>query len=134
MMNFQELKDFIRNRMLMQHIYQPVMIKTLLESGNRDSIREIAHSFLQLDESQIDYYKIITRQMPGRVLKSHNIVSEANNEYQLNISNITESERCELITICEQKIKDYIQRNGGERQIWVHRMKSSTYVPRNDTF
>jgi ATP adenylyltransferase len=68
-MNFEEMKQFITERMLMQHVYQPVMIKTLIESGNKASVREIARSFLQLDESQIDYYKVITNQMPGRVLK-----------------------------------------------------------------
>jgi ATP adenylyltransferase len=72
-MNFDELKQFITQKMQMQHIYQPVMIKTLLESGNKASVREISRSFLQLDESQIDYYKVITNQMPGRVLKDTEI-------------------------------------------------------------
>ena len=45
-MDFDELKDFIENKMIMQHIYQPVMLKTLLKSGNRASIRKIAKSFL----------------------------------------------------------------------------------------
>jgi len=52
-MNFGELKEFISNKMLMQHVYQPVIIKTLLQSDNKASVREIAQSFLQLDESQI---------------------------------------------------------------------------------
>jgi hypothetical protein len=43
------------------------MIKALLESENKASVREIALRILHLDESQIDYYKIITNQMPGRV-------------------------------------------------------------------
>jgi hypothetical protein len=51
--NLRELKEFISNKMLMQHVYQPVMIKTLLQSDNKASVREIAQSFLQLDESQI---------------------------------------------------------------------------------
>ena len=112
--------------MHMQHIYQPVMIKTLLESNDKASLRKIAQSFLQLDESQIDYYKIITRQMPGRVLKKHNIVSELNNEYSLNVSNITDSERQELISMCKQKIEEYSRAIGGERKLWTHRMKSQT--------
>ena len=128
-MEFQEIKDFIQNRMHMQHIYQPVMIKTLLESNDKASVRKIAQSFLQSDESQIDYYKIIVKQMPGRVLKKHNIVLERNNEYYLNISNITDSERSELISICEQKIKRYIETRGGQRKIWTYRMKSPSYVP-----
>lgn len=37
---FQELKEFITTKMIMQHVYQPVMIKTLLESGNKASVGE----------------------------------------------------------------------------------------------
>jgi ATP adenylyltransferase len=128
-MEFEELKDFVKNRMHMEHIYQPAMIKTLLESNNKASTRKIAQSFLQLDESQIDYYKTVTREMPGRVLKKHKIVLEANNEYNLNISDITDSQRFELTSLCEQKINEYIQKRGGERKIWTHRMKASAYIP-----
>lgn len=77
-MDFQDLKNSIQDRMHIEHVYQPVMIETLLESKNKVSIRKIAQAFLQLDESQIDYYKIVTRQMPRRVLKKHNIVSDIN--------------------------------------------------------
>jgi hypothetical protein len=41
-MNFNDLKNFIGNEMpkLMQHIYQPVMIKTQLESSNKAGLAE----------------------------------------------------------------------------------------------
>jgi ATP adenylyltransferase len=62
-MDFVELKNFIDNRMLMQHIYQPVMLKILLESdNNKASVRKIAHVFLQKDESQLQYYYYDARQ------------------------------------------------------------------------
>jgi hypothetical protein len=83
----------------MQHIYQPVMIKTLLESNNKASKRKIDPSFLQLDESQIDYYKIITSQMPGRVLKKHNIVSELNLNIKLNRVGLA---------VCEPKLTQFV--------------------------
>jgi hypothetical protein len=110
------------------------MIKTLLESNNKASTRKIAQSFLQLDESQIDYYKTVTRQMPGRVLKKHNIVSEENNEYTLNISEITDSQRSELISLCEQKINEYTQKRGGERKILDPPNESFCLCSRNNTF
>ena len=128
-MDFDELKDFIENKMIMQHIYQPVMLKTLLKSGNRASIRKIAKSFLELDESQIDYYKVITKQKPGKVLKKHNIVSEISGEYILNVPGLTEDQRNKLILLCEQKISKYIKTKGGDRKLWLYRMKSSAYVP-----
>jgi hypothetical protein len=66
-------KDFIRKRMRMSHIYQPVMIKELLTSGGKSSIRNIAAAFLARDASQLEYYEQITKDMPGKVLAKHGI-------------------------------------------------------------
>lgn len=52
-MTYDELLAFIRTRMRMSHIYQPVMLLTLLKNDGRSSIREIAKSILARDESQI---------------------------------------------------------------------------------
>ena len=68
------MTQFIRNEMRMAHIYQPVMIKTLLEHGGVASTRQIAAAFLAHDESQLEYYDAITRRMPGRVLANRGIV------------------------------------------------------------
>ena len=114
--------------MVMQHIYQPVMIKKI-ESNNKASIREIAKSFLELDESQIEYYKEIVQQMPGKVLKKHNIVSQTSGHYSVNVSELSDSKKSELISLCNTKINDYIKARGGERQIWLHRMRSNRDVP-----
>jgi hypothetical protein len=51
--------------MRMSHIYQPLMLKLLLEQGGRASTRDIAAAFLSYDESQLDYYETITNRMPG---------------------------------------------------------------------
>jgi hypothetical protein len=59
----------------------------------------------------------VTQQMPRRVLKKHNIVLEENNDYSLKISEITISQRAELISLCEQKISEYTQKSGVERKI-----------------
>ncbi len=67
-MDFKQLKDFIEKKMRMQHIYQPLMIKTLLENEGLASVRTIAETFLAKDESQIEYYEQITKSMPGKVL------------------------------------------------------------------
>jgi hypothetical protein len=85
-MDFAELKNFINNQMRMQHIYQPVMIKILLESDNKQaSVRRIAHAFLQKDESQLEYYMQITKAMPGKVLARHGIVRYESGNFYLNV-------------------------------------------------
>jgi hypothetical protein len=45
-MTFDQLCDFIENKMSMSHIYQPLLIKTLLESGGSSTVRDIALEFL----------------------------------------------------------------------------------------
>jgi ATP adenylyltransferase len=39
---FTVLRDFIRSRMRMSHIYQPVMLRTLIARSGRATIRQIA--------------------------------------------------------------------------------------------
>ena len=55
-MNFIDLKDFLTNRMRMSHIYQPVMLMTLLKNGGVASVESLAKDLLINDQSQIGYY------------------------------------------------------------------------------
>jgi ATP adenylyltransferase len=71
---FTVLRDFIRSRMRMSHIYQPVMLKTLITHSGKATIRQIAAEFLARDESQLEYYEEITKAMPGKVLARHGLV------------------------------------------------------------
>lgn len=56
-MKFEELADFIENKMQTQHIYQPLLILTLVECGGSATVRQLAQTFLTHDESQIRYYE-----------------------------------------------------------------------------
>ena len=78
--SFEHLRDFIRKTMRMSHIYQPVMIKELLARGGKASIRDIAAAFLARDESQLEYYEQITKDMPGKVLSKHGVVERDGDE------------------------------------------------------
>jgi ATP adenylyltransferase len=46
------LEDFILNRMRMSHIYQPVMLKVLLEGSGTASLEDIAKALLSYDLPQ----------------------------------------------------------------------------------
>ena len=78
-MDFSDLKAFIDKTMRMSHIYQPVMLMTLLEGGGKASVRDIASSILIHDESQIEYYEQITKEMVGRVLRNHAVLKKEGN-------------------------------------------------------
>ena len=67
-MQFIDIVYFIENKMSMSHIYQPLLIKTLVESGGSSTLRSLAGTFLSQDESQLMYYEDTLKRMPVRVL------------------------------------------------------------------
>src|SRR5262245_33848151 len=109
--SFEHLRDFILKRMRMSHIYQPVMIKELLRSGGRATIRNIAAAFLSRDASQLEYYEQITKDMPGKVLGKYGIVVRDGSEYLLTIdpSSLSSEERDELVRLCDEAINAYFK-------------------------
>ena len=112
--SFKHLRDFIQNQMRMSHIYQPVMIWELLEHGGKASIRKIAAAFLVRDESQLEYYEQITKNMPGKVLAKHGVVVRDGDQYRLTVdpSALSSRERNELVRLCDTAINTYLQKRG----------------------
>lgn len=125
---FEELCDFILNRMRLSHIYQPIMLKTIIANGGSASREEIAKAILLKDRSQIEYYSEIVRNMPGRVLSSHGIVIREGQFYQLpeHLQNLSASERQDLISLCDKKLDEYLKKRNDP---WSHRRKASSYIP-----
>lgn len=127
-MSFRALKKFLLSDMRMAHIYQPVMIKALLARKGRCSAREIAAEILGRDDSQLEYYERITREMPGRVLSKHGIVARDGKDYSLQgFAVLDRGQVRELSAICDQKIQEYVERRGA--RVWSHRRVFSGYVP-----
>src|SRR4029453_11780871 len=71
---FDLLRRFLESQMRMSHIYQPLMLRTILQGGGTATARQIAAAFLAEDESQLEYYEAITNRMPGKVLRRHGVV------------------------------------------------------------
>jgi ATP adenylyltransferase len=126
-MTYEQLVDFVQNRMRMSHVYQPVMLLALLRGGGRRSTADIARSILLHDESQVEYYENVTKNMVGRVLRQHSIVEKAGGGFALVDFEDLDTEQIERLTeLCESKLDDYKARRG--RQIWQHRRLSAGYV------
>lgn len=125
---YQKLSDFILHKMRMSHIYQPVMLRELLGRQGRASVTAIAKALLAGDQSQIEYYEAITKNMVGKVLtKNRGITERDGNDYILkDFADLSADERDRLIRICEEKIQEYTQKRG--KAIWEHRTKSAGYV------
>jgi ATP adenylyltransferase len=125
--SFQRLVKFLTSEMRMSHIYQPVMLIELLKKGGSASVTDIAQSLLSRDQSQVEYYEHITKNMVGKVLtKSRGITAKNANEYSLlGFADLEPAEITELITLCEQKVTDFVAKR---EDPWGHRKKSSGYI------
>ena len=126
-MNYRDCEDFIQNRMRMSHVYQPVMLMTLLRSDGKASTTRIAKAILEHDESQIEYYEKIVGNMVGRVLRSHGLVKKVGSDYLLCLDEkLTKTETAHLVELCREKLTEYEAKRG--EQIWQHRKLSSGYI------
>jgi diadenosine tetraphosphate (Ap4A) HIT family hydrolase len=111
---FTQLRSFITTKMRMAHIYQPLMIRTLVEAGGTASIRSIAAAFLARDESQLEYYEHITKVMPGRVLANHSVVRREGDSYRLlrDPQAMSAGERDEIVRLCDDALERFLARRG----------------------
>ena len=126
-----DLEEYITKRMQMSHIYQPVMLKVLLENSGEASVDQIASALLTYDQSQVEYYGKRTKQMVGKVLTKNGVVEpirsgRATKGYRLNSEALTEAQRASLIVKCDNSISDYLDKRGD--RIWQHRASESGYV------
>lgn len=126
---FVELKTFITSRMRMAHIYQPLMIKTLVEAGGTAPIRTIASAFLAKDDSQLEYYEHITKVMPGPVLTRHGVVRREGNYYKLlfDPEAMSSQEREEIVRLCDDALERFLEKRG--RAAYDHRRVGLGQVP-----
>lgn len=49
-MNYNQLVEFLTNKMSMSHVYQPVVIRSLVDAGGVATLRQLAQTFLLHDE------------------------------------------------------------------------------------
>lgn len=126
-MTFDELSEFITRRMRMSHIYQPVMLMTLLQQSGSASITDIAKSILSRDESQIEYYEKITRDMVGKVLRNRGLVEKEGKSFRLiGFDKLTEPQINALIEHCRHQLEIYLAARGGA--VFQHRKQTAGYI------
>lgn len=130
--SFEQLETYIRDQMRMSHIYQPVMLRVLLENGGSATIEEVAKALLSYDRSQVEYYEIRTKNMVGKVLTQNGAVEPIKDGrrivgYKLAATDLTAREVAALIDLCQQRLSAYIDQRGDG--IWGHRGIADGYVP-----
>jgi ATP adenylyltransferase len=126
-MSYRKLADFVGRRMRMSHIYQPVMLLTLMRKRGRATTTEIAKSILLHDHSQIEYYENIVHNMVGQVLRRHGIVSREGDHYLLvDFEKLTPPQVQELAQMCRKRLAEYLDRRGA--RVWEHRRGAAGYI------
>jgi len=100
----------------MSHLYQPLVIRTLLESGGRASVREIAREFLSYDEAQVEYYIRIVKRWPKITLTKHGVIDASERDYfrlTIDVASLSDAQRADILTICNDRIRNYISNYKG---------------------
>jgi diadenosine tetraphosphate (Ap4A) HIT family hydrolase/5-methylcytosine-specific restriction endonuclease McrA len=126
-MNFQDLITFLETKMKLAHIYQPLLIKTLIDAGGSATLRQLALAFLSQDESQLIYYEDRIKLMPLKVLGKHGIVSRTGDLVTLNTGKLTLEQKAQVKMICERKLQDYVAKRG--LSIWDYRLLDKDPIP-----
>ncbi|MBO9484296.1 HIT domain-containing protein [Salinisphaera sp. G21_0] len=132
-MTYQELEEYISKKMKMSHVYQPVMIMTLLEHRGTCHQADIAQAILSNDISQIDYYTSTTNKMVGQVLRKNGVVQKEGKTYALNgFDSFSELQVQKLKQLCQQRLIEFMESRGDS--VWSHRKKSSGYISGTDKY
>jgi ATP adenylyltransferase len=128
-MKYEQLAEFIESQMSMSHIYQPVLIKTLVEAGGSATVRQIATAFATSDEAVLQEAERTIRKMPLPVLEKRGVIQYdgTSGVVRLGTPPLTLEQRAYLKAACEQKVSDYLAKRG--MGLWDYRLIDDTAVP-----
>jgi len=126
-MTYEELVDFLERKMSMSHVYQPLLVRALVDAGGVATVRQLAQVFLVQDESQLLYYEERIKEMPLKVLKRHAVIASDGQLVSLNAKNLTLEQKAHIRMICEQRLQSFVQKRG--IGIWDYRLLDEEPIP-----
>ena len=126
-MTYQELVDFLERKMSMSHVYQPLLVRALVDAGGVATVRQLANVFLVQDESQLLYYEKRIKEMPIKVLKRHEVITTDGQLVSLTAKNLTLEQKAHIRMLCEQKLQSFVQKRG--IGIWDYRLLDEDPIP-----
>ena len=111
-MTFEELLDFVNNKMRMSHVYQPLVLEFLVQSGGKATLRHLATMMAAADEAAVGFYanKILT--MPLPVLREHGAVEKDGDLVSLTAGELTYEQRVAIVAACESRIARFLAERG----------------------
>ena len=126
-MTYDQLVDFLEHKMSMSHVYQPLLVRALVDAGGVATVRQLAQVFLVQDESQLLYYEKRIKEMPLKVLKRHEVITSDGQLVSLSAKQLTLQQKAHIRMICEQKLQSFVQKRG--IGIWDYRLLDEEPIP-----
>ena len=126
-MTYPELIEFIQSTMSMSHVYQPLLIRALVDAGGAATVRHLAQSFLCQDESQLLYYEKRIKAMPVKVLRKHGVIETDGTLVSLKTPALTLEQQAHVRMLCEQRLQSFVQKRG--LGIWDYRLLETEPIP-----
>ncbi len=115
-MTFDELLKFVEEDLRMSHVYQPLLISFLVQSGGAATVRQLAQEFALADEASVLHYEKRIKEMPIPVLAKRGVVSKKLNLVELQVSDLTYAQSSRIRAACEKRIADFLESRGVD--IW----------------
>jgi len=115
-MTFDELLKFVEEDLRMSHVYQPLLISFLVQSGGAATVRQLAQEFALADEASVLHYEKRIKEMPIPVLAKRGVVSKKLNLVELQVSDLTYAQSSRIRAACEKRIADFLETRGVD--IW----------------
>jgi len=111
-MDFEELLEFVTHKMRMSHVYQPLLIEFLAQSGGKATLRQLATMIAAADEAAVSFYANRINTMPVPVLRSRGVVEKNDDVISLTTQNLTYEQRTVLVAACEARISKFLKERG----------------------
>jgi hypothetical protein len=111
-MTFDDLLKFIEEDLRMSHVYQPLLISFLVQSGGAATVRQLAQEFALADEASVLHYEKRIKEMPIPVLAKRGVVSKKLNFVELQVDDLTYAQSSRIRAACEKRIADFLESRG----------------------
>jgi predicted house-cleaning noncanonical NTP pyrophosphatase (MazG superfamily) len=111
-MNEIDLLEFLRARMSMADVYQPVVIKELLLHGGQRTKTELASCLAAHDRAVQEYYERIVMRWPKKTLIKHKIIDydQRSSLFRLLPYPHDNEQRHEAVRLCDEAIGSWLQK------------------------
>jgi diadenosine tetraphosphate (Ap4A) HIT family hydrolase len=126
-LTYQELVDFLKTKMRMQHIYQPVLIRTLVDAGGISTVRQLARSLLAQDDVELAMYEKRLKTMPLPVLTKRGVLTCEKEVVRLTVGKLSLAQRATIRKLCEQRLQEFLEEYG--EALFEGRFSSDGPVP-----